>query len=254
LRDDLLSLLVAGHETTASVLTWGTYELLKPENAEQLRILRQELDEVLGTKPYPDFNDLMKMPYLERCFHEAMRLYPQPPVYTRRAVVEDELPLNGLTIPRNQDILVSIFNLHRDPKNWGESSLEFEPMRFGPLNRGQPSELNTEYRYVPFSAGPRRCPGDKFAVLEGVAIWATMLRRLDLSLVEGHKVEMTSGATIHTKNGLLCDVTLREMRTVNEKDKMDWDSLRATKTKPGDEKYWLPEKTAAGGGKCPVPH
>ena len=254
LRDDLLSLLVAGHETTASVLTWGTYELLKPENAEQLRILRQELDEVLGTKPYPDFNDLMKMPYLERCFHEAMRLYPQPPVYTRRAVVEDELPLNGLTIPRNQDILVSIFNLHRDPKNWGESSLEFEPMRFGPLNRGQPSELNTEYRYVPFSAGPRRCPGDKFAVLEGVAIWATMLRRLDLSLVEGHKVEMTSGATIHTRNGLLCDVTVREMRTVNDDDKMDWDSLRPTKTKPGDEKYWLPERAAAGGGKCPVPH
>ena len=64
---------------------------------------------------------------------------------------------------------------------------------------------------------------------------------------------MTSGATIHTRNGLLCDVSLREMRTVNEGDKMDWDSLRATKTKPGDEKYWLPERSA-GDGKCPVPH
>ena len=185
------------------------------ENAEQLRILRQELDEVLGTKPYPDFNDLMKMPYLERCFHEAMRLYPQPPVYTRRAVVEDKLPLDGLTIEKPGHFGF-YFQLTQRSEELGESSLEFEPMRFGPLDRGQPNELNTEYRYVPFSAGPRRCPGDKFAVLEGVAIWATMLRRLDLSLVEGHKVEMTSGATIHTRNGLLCDVSLREMRTVNE--------------------------------------
>ena len=62
LRDDLLSLLVAGHETTASVLTWGTYELLKPENAEQLRLIRAELDEVLGDKPYPSFEDMAKLP------------------------------------------------------------------------------------------------------------------------------------------------------------------------------------------------
>ena len=108
LRDDLLSLLVAGHETTASVLTWGTYELLKPENAEQLRLLRAELDEVLGDKPFPTYEDMTKMPYLERCFHESMRLYPQPPVYTRRAVVEDVLPKNLGVVPAGQDILVSI--------------------------------------------------------------------------------------------------------------------------------------------------
>jgi cytochrome P450 len=59
---------------------WGTFELLKPENAEQLRLLRCELDEVLGDKPFPDYADMLKLPYLERCFHESMRLYPQPPV------------------------------------------------------------------------------------------------------------------------------------------------------------------------------
>ena len=79
-------------------------------------MLRAELDEVLGTRPYPTFADLPNMPYLERCFHESMRLYPQPPVYTRRAVVEDVLP-NGMTVPKNQDLLVSIYNLHRSPDN-----------------------------------------------------------------------------------------------------------------------------------------
>ena len=162
LRDDLLSLLVAGHETTASVLTWGTFELLKPnvpQNAEQLRLIRAELDEVLGDKPYPTYEDMTRLAYTERCFHEAMRLYPQPPVYTRRAVVEDVLPKNLGVVPAGQDLLVSIYNLHRAPANWGPNSEAFEPMRFGPLRLGQPNELNTSYRYTPFSAGPRRCPG-----------------------------------------------------------------------------------------------
>jgi carotene epsilon-monooxygenase len=191
LRDDLLSLLVAGHETTASVLTWGTFELLRPENAEQLRLLQAELDEVLGDKPFPCFDDMAKLPYLERCFHESMRLYPQPPVYTRRSVVEDTLPHNLGVIPSGQDILVSIYNLHRSPASWGPASQQFEPMRFGPLVNGQPNELNTGYRYVPFSAGPRRCPGDKFAVLEGMSIWAVLFKRVDMTLVEGHDVVMT---------------------------------------------------------------
>jgi len=254
LRDDLLSLLVAGHETTASVLTWGTYELLKPENAEQLRLLRAELDEVLGTRPYPTFADLAKMPYLERCFHESMRLYPQPPVYTRRAVVEDVLP-NGMTVPKNQDLLVSIYNLHRSPNNWGPSSQQFEPMRFGPLANGQPNELNTDYRYVPFSAGPRRCPGDKFAVYEGIVIWATMLRRLDLELKAGHDVIMTSGATIHTKSGLLATVRKREMRSVPEAERVDWANLMPAKDLGGDEWYAVFKKPAvASSGKCPMGH
>ena len=254
LRDDLLSLLVAGHETTASVLTWGTFELLKPENAEQLRLLRAELDEVLGDKPFPTYEDMQKLPYLERCFHESMRLYPQPPVYTRRAVVEDELPKNLGTIPAGQDILVSIYNLHRSPVNWGPSSQQFEPMRFGPLSAGQPNELNTGYRYTPFSAGPRRCPGDRFAVLEGMAIWSVLFRRLDLELTEGHDVVMTSGATIHTRDGMLVTVKAREMQKgeVNAADKVDWENLKPAKD-IGEE--WMGrgiEVKGEGKGKCPM--
>ena len=252
LRDDLLSLLVAGHETTASVLTWGTYELLKPENAEQLRLLRAELDEVLGTKPFPTYEDMTKMPYLERCFHESMRLYPQPPVYTRRAVVEDVLPKNLGVVPAGQDILVSIYNLHRSPESWGPNSQVFEPMRFGPLALGQPNELNTGYRYTPFSAGPRRCPGDKFAVLEGMAIWAVLFRRLDLTLVKGHDVVMTSGATIHTRDGMLVDAKRRQ-GPVGEQ--VDWASLTPEKDiGAGWFEKGIEAKGSSGGGKCPVAH
>ena len=252
LRDDLLSLLVAGHETTASVLTWGTYELLKPENAEQLRLLRAELDEVLGTKPFPTYEDMTKMPYLERCFHESMRLYPQPPVYTRRAVVEDVLPKNLGVVPAGQDILVSIYNLHRSPESWGPNSQVFEPMRFGPLSLGQPNELNTGYRYTPFSAGPRRCPGDKFAVLEGMAIWAVLFRRLDLTLVKGHDVVMTSGATIHTRDGMLVDAKRRQ-GPVGEQ--VDWASLTPEKDiGSGWFEKGIEAKGSSGGGKCPVAH
>jgi carotene epsilon-monooxygenase len=253
LRDDLLSLLVAGHETTASVLTWGTFELLKPENAEQLRLLRAELDEVLGDKPFPDFDDMTKLPYLERCFHESMRLYPQPPVYTRRAVVEDVLPKNLGVIPAGQDLLVSIYNLHRAPANWGPNSQSFEPMRFGPLRDGQPNELNTGYRYTPFSAGPRRCPGDKFAVLEGMAIWAVLFRRVDMELVAGHDVVMTSGATIHTRDGMLVNAKKREIvKSVDEKDKVDWANLRPAKD-IGEGWFEKGIETKGGGSKCPMP-
>ena len=252
LRDDLLSLLVAGHETTASVLTWGTYELLKPENAEQLRLLRAELDEVLGTKPFPTYEDMTKMPYLERCFHESMRLYPQPPVYTRRAVVEDVLPKNLGVVPAGQDILVSIYNLHRSPESWGPNSQVFEPMRFGPLALGQPNELNTGYRYTPFSAGPRRCPGDKFAVLEGMAIWAVLFRRLDLTLMKGHDVVMTSGATIHTRDGMLVDAKRRQ-GPVGEH--VDWATLTPEKDiGAGWFEKGIEAKGSSGGGKCPVAH
>ena len=186
-----------------------------------------------------------------------MRLYPQPPVYTRRAVVEDVLP-NGMTIPKNQDLLVSIYNLHRSPTSWGPTSQEFEPMRFGPLANGQPNELNTDYRYVPFSAGPRRCPGDKFAVYEGIVIWATMFRRLDLELKAGHDVVMTSGATIHTKSGLLATVKARAMREVAEADRVDWANLKPAKD-IGEE--WMEKALfnseatgAVSAGKCPMGH
>ena len=205
LRDDLLSLLVAGHETTASVLTWATYCLA--QNPEALETLREEVNRVVGEKDAPSYADLREMPYLNRVLCETMRLYPQPPVYTRRAVVDDVLP-TGDEVPAGQDILISIYNLHRSPTNWGPTSNDFDPMRFGPLTDPPPNETSTDWRYVPFSGGPRKCPGDQFAMMEAMVVLAVLVRRVDFELVGG-EVKMTSGATIHTKDGLIARVARR---------------------------------------------
>ena len=130
-----------------------------------------ELDEVLGTSPFPTYEDMTKMPYLERCFHESMRLYPQPPVYTRRAVVEDVLP-KGLGVVPAVRTCWFLYITCTGRRRTGDPTCRFLPcFLFGALPSVSPTSSTPGTFYTPFSAGPRRCPGDKFAVLEGMAIW-----------------------------------------------------------------------------------
>ena len=210
LRDDLVSILIAGHETTGAVLTWLSYMLM--QNPECMAELQAELDEVLGDRATPTYEDIPNLRYTRRCIDETMRLYPQPPVYTRRAVIEQELPTSSgktFKIPAQQDMLLSIYNMHRSPDVWGDDAGEFKPMRFGPLDQPPPNEANTNYRYIPFSAGPRKCPGDQFALQEAVVVAATIFKQFDISMVPGQKIGMTSGATIHTSEGLMVNVKRR---------------------------------------------
>lgn len=204
LRDDLLSMLVAGHETTGSVLTW-TVDLLA-RNPEKMKKVHEEIDRVLAGKAQPDMADYLSLKYLMRCVNESMRLYPHPPVLLRRAIVEDELP-GGFTVPRGQDVMISVYNIHRSPAVWDRPE-EFEPERF-PLDGPVPSEQNTDYRFIPFSGGPRKCVGDQFALMEAVVALAVMLKEYDFKPKPGHDPGMTTGATIHTKNGLYMTVTRR---------------------------------------------
>ncbi|KAL4854527.1 Carotene epsilon-monooxygenase [Chlorella vulgaris] len=204
LRDDLLSMLVAGHETTGSVLTW-TVDLLA-RNPEKMKKAHEEIDRVLAGKAQPDMADYLSLKYLMRCVNESMRLYPHPPVLLRRAIVEDELP-GGFTVPRGQDVMISVYNIHRSPAVWDRPE-EFEPERF-PLDGPVPSEQNTDYRFIPFSGGPRKCVGDQFALMEAVVALAVMLKEYDFKPKPGHDPGMTTGATIHTKNGLYMTVTRR---------------------------------------------
>eukprot|EP00747_Dinoflagellata_sp_TGD_P091089 gnl/TRDRNA2_/TRDRNA2_164938_c1_seq1.p1 gnl/TRDRNA2_/TRDRNA2_164938_c1~~gnl/TRDRNA2_/TRDRNA2_164938_c1_seq1.p1 ORF type:complete len:711 (+),score=126.19 gnl/TRDRNA2_/TRDRNA2_164938_c1_seq1:37-2169(+) len=207
LRDDLVSILIAGHETTAAVLTWLTYMLLT--NRESLAQCQAEVREVLGDRLVPTYQDIPNLRYIRRCIDETMRLYPQPPVYTRRALVEEKVPTSDgriWTIPAGQDILLSIYNMHRNPAVWGDDAGEFKPMRFGPLDKPPPTEASTDYKFIPFSAGPRKCPGDQFALMEATTVVASMLRRFDFELAAGQTIGMTSGATIHTSEGLYVNV------------------------------------------------
>ncbi|KAM0949494.1 putative carotene epsilon-hydroxylase [Dioscorea sansibarensis] len=196
LRDDLLSMLVAGHETTSSVLTWTLYLLSKDPSA--LSRAQQEVGSVLQGR-LPRYDDVKELKYLTRCIYESMRLYPHPPVLIRRAQTADVLPGN-YKVNAGQDIMISVYNIHHSPQVWDRAE-EFVPERFdleGPI----PNETNTDFRFIPFSGGPRKCVGDQFAMLEAIVALAIFLQHMNFDLVSDQKIGMTTGATIHTTNGL----------------------------------------------------
>ncbi|KAM6568738.1 hypothetical protein CsatB_016723 [Cannabis sativa] len=204
LRDDLLSMLVAGHETTASVLTWTMYLLSK--DSSSLMKAQEEVDQILQGRP-PSYEDVKDLKFLTRCILESMRLYPHPPVLIRRAQVPDLLPGN-YKVNAGQDIMISVYNIHHSSKVW-ERAEEFVPERFdvdGPM----PNESNTDFRFIPFSGGPRKCVGDQFAMLESIVSLAIFLQNFNFELVPDQIIGMTTGATIHTTNGLYMKLSSRE--------------------------------------------
>ncbi|XP_022746498.1 carotene epsilon-monooxygenase, chloroplastic [Durio zibethinus] len=202
LRDDLLSMLVAGHETTGSVLTWTLYLLSK--DSSSLLKAQQEVDRVLEGRP-PAYEDIKDLKFLTRCITESLRLYPHPPVLIRRAQVDDILPGN-YRVKAGQDVMISVYNIHHSSQVW-ERAEEFVPGRFD-LESSVPNETNTDYRFIPFSGGPRKCVGDQFALLEAIVALAIFLQRFNFELVPNQNISMTTGATIHTTDGLymkLCE-------------------------------------------------
>ncbi|KAK1400215.1 Carotene epsilon-monooxygenase [Heracleum sosnowskyi] len=207
LRDDLLSMLVAGHETTGSVLTWTSYLLSK--NPSSLAKAQEEVDRVLQGRP-PTYDDIKNLKYLTRCINESMRLYPHPPVLIRRAQVADELPGNYKVNP-GQDIMISVYNIHHSSTVWDRAE-EFIPERFD-LDGPVPNESNTDYRFIPFSGGPRKCVGDQFALLEAIVSLAIFLQHLSFELIPDQVINMTTGATIHTTNGLYMKLSKRQIKS-----------------------------------------
>ncbi|GMY14074.1 protein LUTEIN DEFICIENT 5, chloroplastic [Fagus crenata] len=203
LRDDLMTMLIAGHETSAAVLTWTFY--LLSEEPSVMSKLQEEVDSVLGDR-FPRIEDMKKLKYATRVINESMRLYPQPPVLIRRSLEDDVL--GEYPIKRGEDIFISVWNLHRSPKLWDDAD-KFKPERW-PLDGPNPNETNQNFRYLPFGGGPRKCVGDMFASYEDVVALAMLVRRFNFQIAVGAPpVEMTTGATIHTTKGLKMTVTRR---------------------------------------------
>lgn len=203
LRDDLMTMLIAGHETSAAVLTW-TFYLLSKEPAV-LSKLQDEVDSILGDR-FPTIEDMKKLKYTARVINESLRLYPQPPVLIRRSLGDDVL--GKYPIKRDEDIFISVWNLHRSPHIWDDAD-KFNPERW-PLDGPNPNETNQDYCYLPFGGGPRKCVGDMFATFENIVAVAMLVRRFNFQMALGApQVEMTTGATIHTTNGLRMTVTQR---------------------------------------------
>jgi cytochrome P450 len=166
LQDELLTILLAGHETTASTLSW-TWHLLS-RHPRVAKILRAEAEEALGNK-VPGHHDLARLPYTTMVIQEAMRLYPPVWGLPRRALGPDVIA--GYRIPAGADVMISPYTLHRHPGFWADPD-EFRPERFETT-----AGHGHRYAYIPFGAGPRVCVGSHLGMLEAVLVTAMVARR-----------------------------------------------------------------------------
>ena len=180
IRDELMTFLLAGHETTANALTW-TWFLLSQYGSVRER-LTQELNEVLGDR-LPNAADLPRLRYMKMIWDESLRLYPPAwTLHTRLAHAQDRLP-SGAILPSGAWVFISPWSLHRNPR-WFPDPNRFDPERFS----DEAQRTRPAFTYIPFGAGGRRCLGESFAEMEGLLILATIASTVRLHLVNGQTI------------------------------------------------------------------
>jgi cytochrome P450 len=199
IRDEAMTLFLAGHETTAKTLTWTWYLLAQHPEIEAK--LHEELERVLGGRT-PTLEDLRQLPYTDMVIKESMRLYP-PAWGNGREAIED-LTLHGYPVKKRQVVLFVPYVIHRDPR-WFPEPERFIPERFA---EGYEERI-PKYAYIPFGGGARICIGNSFAMMEARLLLATLAQRYHLSLKPGHQVELEPLITLGPKGGLPMTVTTR---------------------------------------------
>lgn len=190
-RDETLTLFIAGHETTATALTWVWYLLAEHPEAEAR--MHQEIDTVLGDRD-PGFDDVPKLPYTGRIFSESLRLYP--PAWAIGRMAHADVEIGGYRLPKKSIALLSPYTMHRDPK-WWPDPLAFRPERWETDDADRP-----KFAYYPFGGGPRLCIGERFAWMEGVLILAALARKWRFRRVDTNPVALAPLLTLRPKGGL----------------------------------------------------
>ena len=198
-RDEALTIFLAGHETTANALTWTWY--LLSQNPECEARFHREVDTVLGGAA-PTLDDFARLPYTEMIFAEAMRMYP--PAWAISRLVKSECDIADWHIPAGAVCLMSPWVTQRDARFFPEPE-RFDPERWTPERRdGRP-----KFSYYPFGGGARQCIGERFAWTEGVLALAAIAQKWRLRLVPGHVVEPLPLVTLRTKHGMLMSAEAR---------------------------------------------
>jgi cytochrome P450 len=202
LRDEVLTFLLAGHETTALALSW-TWHLLS-QNPEVEEKLHSELQRVLGGRS-PEFIDLGALNYTDRVIKESMRLYPPAWSLARTTIAEFEL--RGYRIPRGANIVMSQWIMHHNPKYFADPE-KFDPDRWlDPAMQKLP-----RFAYFPFGGGPRQCIGNSFATMEATLLLATIAQRFRMRSVPGNVVEPVPSFTLRPKHGIPMTLQARELQ------------------------------------------
>lgn len=192
LVDEVVTLIVAGHETTAATLNWVWYLLSQNPGAEEA--LHSEVDLLEGG--IPRYEDLPRLAYAKQVMQEALRLYPPVWLFTRKAVGEDRL--GDYWVAPGTDILLSPYIVHRHPEFWQRPE-EFRPERFSE----EGAKGRHKFAYFPFSMGARRCTGEFFAFVEVQIHLGLLASRLRLSLIPGQELELEPAVNLRSKHGLM---------------------------------------------------
>ncbi|AFK17781.1 cytochrome P450 [Haloferax mediterranei ATCC 33500] len=200
LRDELMTMLLAGHDTTALTLTYAWYLLSQHPEAEAR--LHRELDEVLGGRT-PTFEDVQKLEYTERVLNEAMRLYP--PVYVMFREPKVDVRLGGYRVPKGSAIMLPQWVVHRSER-WWDDPLEFDPGQWTPeRTQGRP-----RFAYFPFGGGPRHCIGKHLSMLEGRLILGTVAQAYELDYVRNELFSLRGSLTMHPQEPIGMRLRARE--------------------------------------------
>jgi cytochrome P450 len=200
LRDEVATLVLAGHETTAQALTW-TFMLLSRHPEIERRVVA-EIQAVCGSAP-PSFEQLRALEYTGRVIDESLRLYPPAWLYERQALVDVEL--GGYAIPAKTMVAVVPWTLHRHPSHWPNPE-GFDPDRFLP----EAVAARPRYTYLPFGGGPRQCIGVNFALYESKLVLATLLQRYSVELIPGQDLSCDAAVTLRPAHGMKVRLRRRE--------------------------------------------
>lgn len=201
-RDECLTLFLAGHETTANALTFTWY--LLSQHPEIEAGFHTELDRVFAGKETLTPEDYPKLKFTEAIFAESMRLYPPAWALGRLSIEEHEL--GGFHIPNQSLILASMYVLHRDERFW-EDSNSFKPERW--LHENAVKEASNKFIYFPFGGGVRRCIGEQFAWMEGVLLLAALGRKWKLKLNPEQQIVLQPMITLRSKYGMMMKIERR---------------------------------------------
>jgi cytochrome P450 len=178
LRDQVLSIILAGHDTTANALSWSWITLSR--HPDVARRIKQEVDQVLGRRMLT-VGDVPALRYTKMAFDEVLRLFPPLWTYSRTAQADDRL--GPYRIPKGTNVMLCAYAVHRNPALWPNPE-GFDPERFDPDREPQ----HDRFAYIPFGGGPRRCLGARFAVLEGTIALAMISQVFRLELLPGQRV------------------------------------------------------------------
>jgi len=191
-RDEVMTIFLAGHETTANALSWTWYLLSQNQGVEAK--LHEELDAVLEGRA-PNVEDVPRLRYTEMVLAESMRLYPPAWAIGRLALKDHEV--GGYTIPAKALVLLSPYVTQRDARYFSDPA-RFDPERWTPEAR----EARPQFAYFPFGGGARRCIGEGFAWMEGILLIASLARNWRMRLVPDHRVETLPVITLRPKHGM----------------------------------------------------